>query len=341
MASTSTDTEPAFPSTAKCWRKAAKDIAAGEGDLGALLFAGMAGLPGVQDALSRTQNTANAFHRLEGRRTKSSALGAGLNALKESNAVLKARLTPQVQSRLDADVIEAETREAEARDALAHARRAEACERDAEILREKDDILTKLNTTLSDLPPCSWSPEEAEAARGAVKELQAASKRHANARQELEKTTEQAALHPRDGTEGIAATVLAALEELHVEDVPVLSRLGPVNDDDLARIRKRRGELAILITEQRARFGLQTPAYGLADAVEPGLRAAADAGAALDRARTVVDRARMTLDALPAVATDHDIGGLRDTLDALRVARYLSPAPRSGREGGGAGAVWW
>lgn len=58
-----------------------KDIATGKGDLGALLFAGMAGLPRVQDALIRTQNRADGFFRTEGRRSKSIARGAGLAEL--------------------------------------------------------------------------------------------------------------------------------------------------------------------------------------------------------------------------------------------------------------------
>ena len=294
------------------------EIAKGEGDLGALLFAGMAGLPGVQGALAQTKEAADAFFRIEGRRTKSTALGAGLAELKASEAALKTRLTPEIQARHDRTSAEAEAKEVKAGKELAAARRAESCERDAVLLRERDVDLASLDETLAGLPPCTWSPDEAEAARTALAAVQAADTRHVNARTKLEEAVATAAEHVRDPNEGVAASVLEALEAMVVDDVPVLSRLGPVNDADLVRITERRRALGTRSADARTRFGLQGPAAGLAEWIEPALRAVADARAADDRAGRALERAFAALDARPVVPDDGDTASLREALDTLR-----------------------
>ena len=297
--------------------KGGRDIASARGDLGDLLFAGMAGLPGIQAALEATKAEADAFHRLGGRRTKTTGLGAGMAALKEAEPALKARLTPEAQARHDESVNRAEAAQREAGIALAQARRALACEQDAVALREIDRRLTAQDEELAGLPDCSWTPEEAEDARRAQAEAERTAKAVEDAEAALKQAKDALAGRAAEPGEGLAAAAIDALERLRVDDASVLSRLGPDNDEDLRRITGRRETARQALGAARARFGLDGPAKGLVDRIEPALRAAGDAAAAATRAAIEARTAEADLAELPAPRDVGDVARLRRTLDAL------------------------
>lgn len=297
--------------------KGGRDIASASGDLGDLLFAGMAGLTGIQAALETTREAADAFHRLGGRRTKTTGLGAGIAALSEAAPALRARLTPEAQARLDNAVAQAEAAEAEAGAVVERARRARACEADAAALREIDLRLAEFDAAMAELPTCSWTPEAAEAARAAQREAERAERAISLAEAALERAETNLAERIAAEDEGVAAEMLEALERMRVEDASVLSRLGLDNDADLARITARREATAGKISVARERFGLKGSAVGLADRIEPALRAAADAAAAVARAAIAARTAEAELGELPAPSDPGDTAALRSALDAL------------------------
>ncbi|MGR3434562.1 MAG: AAA family ATPase, partial [Shimia sp.] len=291
-----------------------RDIADGKGELGDLLFSGIAGLTGIHGALDAVRAGAEAFHKSGGRKT---ALAMGRRDIATAEEALRTRLTPEAQAELDARVAEAEARMTGTEAALERARRDVACAQDAEALREIGGALDELNARLAQLPSCTWTPDQAEAARKAQAEVARLEPERAAAAAAVEAA--EAALRDLapDPAEGVAAEVLGILEDLRSGSASVLSRLGPDNDADLGQIADRRDDRAPDIEGLRTRFDLAVPAKGLADAIEPALRGAEDAAAALARAEARTRDARGTFENLPSPDDPGDVETLRETLKAL------------------------
>ncbi len=313
-------------------REGGERIAGAKGDLGQLLHAGVSGLTNMAETLEAMTARAEQFHKKGGRSTE---LKTGKDRLKEiSDALKKARLTPDKEKSLRKDRDDARKAFEEADAQLVRARNRQAAGKAAQTWYEQTEKVSKIDETLADYPA---GPDLKKGMLGDVAALVTTIAERtdsiAETDQRIVRHEQVIAANEADPVaEDLAAQILK-LEQTKIEDASLISRADTARSD-LEKRTGERDELANQMDQIKARLEVTNePLLSLVLANED----LETLGNAAQACETTEDKLNAALDILETAreqlgdepAKPQDLSQLQDAFDAWQAVADISGAEQT------------